>query len=455
MRRALFTVVCFRPPIEPAWLKLDGQVLRFFAYFRQPVEERAEETFRIRNCVIYYYLEDGTIQVNEPKVESSGIPQGALLKRHLIPNVEGNGYLGLDKLKLGGNIEIYTRMYKIVDCDEFTSWFCDEIGHDLGEPIEPPTDTFFEKEMRKRDQQNRCQPTPTGVQQSKEYMEIMLGGSRKNVGLKQHLCNDRKVLRFQCYWDDTARYGTRIYYVLHYFLADDTAEILESYMRNSGRDPFPAFLRRQKLQKNPCTKACPGMAVQTPEYYRPEDLIVGQEISIYSRTFRLFDCDDFTRKFYREYIQLEQKKEVIKEEQLTIPVLPYPVYTGVGSEEDSLSSCISLVPKPPRVDQQRRLQKDKMLRFEAIMTSGVPEDDGRRFVVGIRESDEGIGVWEVRQKNRGHTEGTFAELGRKKSPSGAWYTLKDFYVGATLLISSVPFKLVKADECTLRAFSVY
>jgi hypothetical protein len=38
-------------------------------------------------------------------------------------------------------------------------------------------------------------------------------------------------------------------FVLHYFLADDTVEILEVAQPNSGRDPWPALLKRIKLPK--------------------------------------------------------------------------------------------------------------------------------------------------------------------------------------------------------------
>ena len=37
--------------------------------------------------------------------------------------------------------------------------------------------------------------------------------------------------------------------VLHYYLADDTIEILEKIPQNSGRDSVPVFLRRGKLPK--------------------------------------------------------------------------------------------------------------------------------------------------------------------------------------------------------------
>lgn len=52
------------------------QVLRFHAYFQEAVHEKREEQYRIRRCTVYFYLEDDTIQVNESRVENSGIPQG-------------------------------------------------------------------------------------------------------------------------------------------------------------------------------------------------------------------------------------------------------------------------------------------------------------------------------------------------------------------------------------------
>lgn len=61
-----------------------------------------------------------------------------------------------------------------------------------------------------------------------------------------------QVLRFYCVWDDRqALYGDRRPYRLHYFLEDDTVEILELHENNDGRDPFPVFLRRGPLPKVP------------------------------------------------------------------------------------------------------------------------------------------------------------------------------------------------------------
>lgn len=65
--------------------------------------------------------------------------------------------------------------------------------------------------------------------------------------LKQFLDNDRQVLRFYCFWDDTESIRREL--VMHYFLADDTVEIYETITPNSRRDTVPKFLRRSKLPK--------------------------------------------------------------------------------------------------------------------------------------------------------------------------------------------------------------
>jgi len=58
-----------------------------------------------------------------------------------------------------------------------------------------------------------------------------------------------QVLRFFCVWDDRAAlYGDRRPYRLHLF-PDGSVEILETRDGNSGRDPFPVFLRRGLLPK--------------------------------------------------------------------------------------------------------------------------------------------------------------------------------------------------------------
>ena len=36
------------------------------------------------------------------------------------------------------------------------------------------------------------------------------------------------------------------------------------------------------------------------EYYTPKDLILGNYVNVFNRLCRLIDCDDYTKKWYKE-----------------------------------------------------------------------------------------------------------------------------------------------------------
>lgn len=42
------------------------------------------------------------------------------------------------------------------------------------------------------------------------------------------------------------------------------------------------------------------------------------------------------------------------------PLRPVPPYNGFGSEEDSLSPCLGLLPKPPQKDFCKFMEKDRL-----------------------------------------------------------------------------------------------
>lgn len=87
------------------------------------------------------------------------------------------------------------------------------------------------------------------LSQQEDSMKPLRPYERQDT-LRQFLNHDGNVLRFYCYWDDTqSMYGDCRELILHYFLADDTIEILEVRYANSGRDTAPKFLHRSKLPK--------------------------------------------------------------------------------------------------------------------------------------------------------------------------------------------------------------
>jgi len=442
----------YRPDLQPAWLKHDRHVLRFYAYFQEAVHENPKESFRIRACNVYFYLEDGTMMVTEPKVENSGITQGTFVKRHRIPKPEslGGGVYRFEDFQVGKAISVYSRVFRLIGCDAYTRTFYESaLGHTMPEDEELPMDSFKAADLP--DDEELVSSRRAALQEAKAYNEIAVGGCCRNEKLQQYLENDRRVLRFNTFWDDHTKYGSRKYYTMHYYLADDTIEMLENMSRNAGCAPYPMFWRRSPLRKNPYIAPAPGMLEPPPQIYKPEDLIVGETIDVLGREIVIYDCDDFTRSFYRSYMGLEQASIKIDHPPLTHAKLRYPPYNGFGSEEDSLASCKGLICKPPRRDEQKELaDADKVLRFEAVLADDVEENETRRFVVAIWLGDDSVGVWEIKQRNSGHSAGKFASKSRKKNPAtGKWFKPEEFYIGATVAISASPFHLTGADEKAL------
>lgn len=121
------------------------QVLVFHAYFQEPVVEDPNENFRVRRCIINYYLDDDTIHILEHRVENSGIPQGIFLKRHKLPYPDdGSCYYVWRDLNIGIDFNVYKRIFRIVDCDDFTKRFYANEGVALN-PSEGYPENLFAK----------------------------------------------------------------------------------------------------------------------------------------------------------------------------------------------------------------------------------------------------------------------------------------------------------------------
>jgi len=248
------------PRNSPAWLKHDKQVLRFYAHFQESVSERPDENSRFRHVEIMYHMEDGSLKITEPKIENSGIPQGTLLKRHRCPLDDGMGFLGPDDIRCGQEITIYKRTYYVSGCDRFTRWFFEENGIDVGED-EPQREDHWARSYRfKKLAEKGSLPLSRSAYEAKQLTKYSVGQTIADKKFTQFLLNDRKVLRFKAFWDDTTLYGARAYFVIHYYLADNTLEINEAHCRNSGRDNYPVFMKRSPLYKaNGGNVPVPGM----------------------------------------------------------------------------------------------------------------------------------------------------------------------------------------------------
>lgn len=244
---------------QPDWVYLDRHVLRFYGYFKESVVESNSENSRNRKVKVLFYLEDNSVSINEEKFENSGIPQGKFLKREKY--VQENGkFLTAYDFRLGQAITLYGRSIYLYNCDDYTREFYEKAGQPQG-PAEPYQDDQWTSTVT-----NKWVPKKDA--QMKEYLEKKLGGGKVNSE-KQFLENDRKVLKFFARFEGAP-------FIVHYFLADDTIEVREVSLPNSGKDPFPVTFRRQKLAKNFALNQ-PGQTY-AENFLKVEELAVGTSL---------------------------------------------------------------------------------------------------------------------------------------------------------------------------------
>ncbi|XP_062039565.1 EF-hand domain-containing family member C2 [Lepus europaeus] len=468
----------------PSWVAFDKQVLCFDAYWENEVLDYCCEDYRIRYYKIYFYLEDDTIQVNEPAVKNSGLLQGVFIRRHRIPlpPPDDEQFYTVYHFNINIDIVFYGWKFKIYNCDAFTGNFLKKIGIKLNSPRQCPEDPYIK--TRKK---------------TVECMEPLRPYESFDT-LRQFLLNDKKVLRFFCLWDDSGSlFGDRRELVLHYFLSDDTIEIKEVLPHNAGRDATSLFLRRGKLPKyGPPGVYQPGQITDRTvlnvynmseigsvldnrgagylldkyqigksdqEFYKDSDLSVGATINVWGRRVLLCDCDEFTKLYYKTKYGIENITSISCEP----PPVPkierkYPPYTGFGSEEDSLRSCIGLIATPHQKNLKQSLEEDSYgnisnkLRFFAKLVTEKSLEKDRTFVITYYLDDDTISVFEPIGRNSGFTGGLFLKRSRVKKPGqkvfksepSEYIKSEDLYIGTTVNVNGYLFMLLNADEYTLK-----
>jgi len=432
----------------PAWVAFDRKVLRFYAYFQEAVHERREEKYRIRRVNIYFYLEDDSVHVSEPKTPNSGIPQGTLVRRHRIPKSEsdiGQHYTVSDFF-VGNEVTFYSRTFKIMGCDDFTRYFLKNLGIETPENGEFPADPY---ETQRNEMLSRMKATRPSV---------------PNFSLKKFLENDRRVLRFYCVWDDSnSVFGDQRHMVVHYYLSDDTIEIRESIPANSGRESNTLFLRRCKLPKRPLVARLNARSgADNPEdYFTDRDFMIGTVIHLYGRPFVICDCDDFTKAYYQENYGVETfdpvRMDLNDEEQnANVPFFelaaPHAGTPAVAAASEPLIGNEPVVKK----DFKKLMAYDGVtLRFLAVLKSNKQVDRDRKFVISLHLSDDTISVFEPRARNSGILGGKFLEQRRIKKPnSAAGYDSMDFFIGAELDFYHHHFVVVGADDYAINFMSM-
>ena len=167
---------------------------------------------------------------------------------------------------------------------------------------------------------------------------------------------------------------------IYYYLTDDTISINEDRETNSGIIQG-IFLKRLKVKKEENSNS----------FYLYNDLIVGNDIYVYGKYIRLFDCDDYSREFYA--IQGINQPEKIE--------LPSDMFHDglkkkvVHKRDNSMKDYLEHKLGGGKVHSQKQfLENDRqVLKFNA-------KYDGLNYIIHYFLADDTVEIREIHQHNR-------------------------------------------------------
>jgi hypothetical protein len=380
---------------------------------------------------------------------NSGVPQGTLVARGVVPKPNGAPYMPVD-MKLGDVLPIFGRNFRLVDADHATrKYMRAKFGVTESKGLSVPKDAY--EEIRKESQGGEVEEWGkyhSKKNANKDFMAASMGRFVDNSGREGFIKFGNDKLSFLCVWDNTYQlYGDKMEFTLKYHLADDTIEIFSVPNANSGRDgTFTKLLKRSNLPKN-MDNIVPTLSDPVvPDYVHWTDLYIGLRLSVFGRQLKIIDADTITREFYEDYfdglgpsIQPPPAKVIKFEREIPPP-------TGFGSEADSLASCSGASIRA----FVRKKGDEKQLIFFASLLSGGIDDVNRRFVISFYLVDGTVKVQEPPIRNSGFVGGLFLSRRELKDPDGEFFDETNLWVGNELQILKHRFLLLGCNSGTLK-----
>ena len=325
---------------------MNTAVLKFHGFFTEDVNDSRLENNRVRHLDISFFIEDNSISIAEPRQRNSGILQGPFLKRQKVLGSDAKTFINPFDFRIGEFITICARRIFVTACDPFTRNFYEKIGTEQPENMNIDADNYERLVLKSFEQ--------------KPYYGLNSSVLNGRVPLqKKFLENDRKVLKFYVESEGEP-------FVVHYYLADDTIEVCEVRVVNSGKNPFPLLMKRQRMP-NRYHVTMPGFS-KTDNFITYEEFKPTGSIEFLGRTFRIHSCDLFTKKFYEETNGQNFNLYTGDETEIdTRPEMIIPPHNGFGNEEDSLQNVLKLIPKPPKKDFYNLMNNTGLLKLNGIL----------------------------------------------------------------------------------------
>ena len=462
-------------PQVPAHVVYDKQVLRFYGQFSEsrpwdedgPLGVPIVESRIVRNVTLYYYLEDGTVSMDEGGA-TNGMNGGSFFSRSELKRQDGS-YIPLKELSVGNTIHVLGQDILIYDADRKTRDYfrqmlkiimapamrVQELGRDdLGVAMATGGGSHFPK---------KHDPNGSFRTKSSKYEE-----SRESMGKAYAFMHfDEKRLHFEAVLcsmpneptDADLTLGTAKRYSISYSLSEKTLDIKPIKEKRSSYDDVKSLLKKSKLAKN-WREVNKG---KHPIYYQPGDFICGNIIECYGRQLLLTDCDEFTRKLYKDR-GIHQKQIVLLAPEIKSVEHPIPQlgdgFLAIGGDEDTLGTVYGM-PKPSRDLEKLHRNQGRFMRCKAHLISTNDIDKGREFMVTFYLEDDSLQIYEEVVRNSGLSGGNFLKRGKYlnslpvNSDEPRYFKIQDFYLGNVFAINGHEMRIVMMDNMSLRFCESY
>ncbi|NXK91004.1 EFHC1 protein, partial [Formicarius rufipectus] len=279
---------------------------------------------------------------------------------------------------------------------------------------------------------------------------LTYGPARKSAPppfMPSYVAFDKQVLKFDAYFQEEVHTSPEEHYRvrqvgIYYYLEDDSMCIIEPVVKNSGLMQGK-LMKRHRVPKN-----------DQGDYYHWKDLNLATNITIYGRTYRLVNCDSFTKVFMESQgIELNPPEELVSD--------PYM--------ERRMPVQKPIMPSDPDPLWQFLTYDTKVLRFYAIWDdTNQPFGDQHRCIIHYFLADDTVEVREVYRRNDGRDP--FPVLMKRQRlpktlvdkkmsfPSCVleiskeevleWYSPKDFAIGKTITLLGRTFLIYDCDKFT-------
>jgi hypothetical protein len=257
-----------------------GQVLRFTCFVQQDSSSKTQarrDTTQLLSLM--YYLADGTVEINADKStrRNGRQPMGRFLNRGLLPKnwqeMQRRAppvYYTETDFRVRSTVSVYGKELLLIDCDQFTREYYRETYSIDQEKVEIPKDGVLEvtQNIPKRGDGFLA------IGSEEATLATVFGQRVPAKNFKKMQRDKGRMLRCRLHMVTSHPVNSTRKFVLTYYLEDDSIQVFEETVKNSGV-VGGTFLKQGRHQN---IEPSDGGA---PRVFKPTDIYVGNTVGLH------------------------------------------------------------------------------------------------------------------------------------------------------------------------------